>query len=189
MMHVIRVAFIFLFVVLTPALSCTYSLDLPDEALQHLAGAAADPCSICAKQKVKKAFAILNKIFVPGAVIQTDGKCRLVKAGNDAGNGLMLTCYPSESLIASLGPEDQLPQLIFSFYTEQEKLVGISEKDFTAQDPAELFHASKPGTIFEGELKLIPYAYGDGPAYNYFQQANKLQVHCKIVMLRAASLH
>ncbi len=181
-----RVMGILLFVVLA-AVSCPYAFDLPDEAFRHLAGAAADPCSICAKQEMKKAFAILDKRFAPGAVIRTSGECRLVKAGNEAGNGFTLSCYPSERLIGSLGQDDQVPQLVLAFYTGQEKLVGISGKDFTAAEPAELFRAAKPGTVFEGELKLIPYAYGDGPAYNYFPQANKLQVHCIVVSLKAAS--
>lgn len=187
MKHTIRFLIIVPLLALAQGISCCYALDLPDEAFQYLAGAAADPCSICAKQKVKKALSILDKKFVPGTVIRSDGGCRLVKTGSSGLNELAVTCYPSEALVDSLKEGEQPPQLIFAFYTGQDKLIGISDKDCTGKGPADLFHASKQGTVFVGELKLIAYKYGDGPAYNYFQQANRLQVHCIIERLTPVS--
>jgi hypothetical protein len=170
---------------LAQSMSCCYAFDLPEEAFLYLAESATDPCSICAKQKVKKAFGILDKNFVPGTLIRSDGACSLVKTGS--GTDLTLSCYPSVALFESLKEGEVMPQLVFAFYTGEDRLVGISAKDYTDRTLAESFHASKPGTVFDGELKIIPYAYGDGPTYNYFQQANKLQVHCVIVKLTPVS--
>ena len=158
-----------------------YAMDLPDDAFQLFAEATVDPCSICAEQKREKAFHIMNDRFIPGRVIQTDDNCRLIKTGSD--NDLSLSCYPSDALNTSITDDEQLPQVVFSFHTRQKRLVGIAETDYTDAPAADLFHASKPGTVYEGRIIIIPYKYGDGPAYNYFQQSNKLLIHCRVLQL------
>jgi len=175
-----------LFLVLMLALAARYSyaLDLPDDALRLLAEASADPCSICVKQKLEKAFTAMNVRFSPGLVINSDDKCRLVKIDSGDDNELSLACYPPDTLKKSLKEGEEPPQLIFRFYTPGKRLVGICDNDYTSKAIADSYHASKPGTLFEGRIRLIPYKYGDGPTYNYFQQTNKLLIHCRVVQLK-----
>jgi hypothetical protein len=173
----------FLVLMLVLAARYSYALDLPDDALRLLAEASVDPCSICVKQKLEKAFIAMNVRFSPGLVINSDDKCRLVKVDTGDDNGLSMTCYPPDTLKKSLKEGEELPQLIFRFYTPYKRLVGISEDDYTNKTIADLYHAAKPGTVFEGRIRLIPYKYGDGPTYNYLLQTNRLLVHCVVLQL------
>ncbi|MBN2299377.1 MAG: hypothetical protein JXM72_12325, partial [Deltaproteobacteria bacterium] len=170
-----------------PGTTCLHALDLPDDAFVLLAEAAADPCSICAEHKQIKAFEIMNRWFVPGKEIQTDERCLLIKTAAADDNEFSLNCYPSVALNDSLTTGEQPPQIVFTFYTPQKRLVGISETDYTDRPLADLFHASKPGTVYEGRIRLIPYTYGDGPAYIYFQQRHKLMIHCRVLELKPVS--
>ena len=163
--------------------SYSYALDLPEDALRLLAEVSVDPCSICVKQKLVKAFTAMNAGFNPGLVIKSNDKCRLVKVETGDDNVLSMTCYPTDTLKKSLKEGEELPQLIFKFYTPEKRLVGITDNDYTSKAMAELYHASKPGTVFEGRIKLIPYKYGDGPTYNYFPQTNRLLIHCVVLEL------
>ena len=174
---------VFMVIILTTAFFMPYShaLDLPDDAFQLLAQATVDSCLLCAEQKREKAFRILNETLIPGRVIQTDESCLLIKAGSD--NDLSLSCYPSEALIASILQDERLPQVVFSFYTPQNSLVGVSETDYTDAPAADLLHTSMPGTVYEGRIRLIAYKYGDGTTFNYFQQTNKLLIHCRVLQL------
>lgn len=160
------------------------AIELPLDALVLLSEAAAEPCAICAEQKQKKAFAILNRTFVPGTMLKTDAACQLVKKDGSRDPELSLTCFPPAEWKTSL-PEGSVPvHLVFRFHTLAQHLVGITEKDFTGRGAADTFQAAAPGTIFEGRLRIIPYTYGDGPAFNYFLQSNTLQVHCIIEEIR-----
>jgi hypothetical protein len=176
---------IFIMVILVPAffMPQSYAQDLPDEAFQLLAEATIDPCSICAEKNREKAFKILNETFMPGHVIETHSPCRLIKTFSTGENDLTLSCYPSDALAASITGEEQLPQVVFRFHTPNKHLVGIFETDYTDTAAADLFHASKPGTVFEGRISLIPYKYGEGPTYNYFQQTNTVLIHCRVLQL------
>jgi hypothetical protein len=169
------------------AIHCSYALDLPNDALQLLAETTVDPCTICAKQKLKKAFKIMNDRFTPGLVMKSDDSCRLMKSGAGDDNEISLTCYPSNTLFKSIKEGEKLPRIIFTFYTPQKRLVGISDNDYTDKPTADLYHASRLGTVFEGRIKLIPYKYGDGPTYNYFQKTNTLQIHCVVLQLNPAT--
>lgn len=163
------------------------ALELPQDALVLLSEAAAEPCAICAEQERKKAFAILNRSFIPGMMLVTDADCRLLKGEGSRDMELSLTCYPPVNGMKSL-PEGAAPvHLRFRFHTAAQHLVGISAKDFTAAAIVDTYLASAPGTIFEGRLRIIPYPYGDGPAFNYFPQSNTLQIHCMIEELRIKS--
>lgn len=174
-----------MFLVLMLALLARYSyaLDLPDDALRLLAEASVDPCAICVKQKLEKAFTTMNVRFSPGLVINSDDKCRLVKGDTGDDDELLMSCYPPDTLKKSLKEGEEPPQFIFRFYTPEKRLVGISENDYTDKTIADLYHASKPGTVFEGRIKLVPYKYGDGPTYNYLLQTNRLLVHCVVLQL------
>lgn len=159
------------------------AFDFPDKALQLIAEANADPCSICGEKKLKEAFAVMNTKLVPGMIIDAAGSCGLMKRDTDSSYELSLACYPSTELRRSIQGE-MLPDFVFSFYTLEKKLVGIADEDCTKAGTVEVFRAAPPGTVFEGKVRLIPYSYGDGPTFNYFPQANKVQIHCVLLELK-----
>jgi len=179
---------LYLVLILSLMTACSYAFDFPNDALQLLAEAAVDPCSICVKQKLDKAFLVMNARFNPGFFLNTDDTCRLVKVDPGDDNELSLTCYPQPSLKKSLKEGENPPQFFFKFYTPGKRLVGISEKDYTEKTVVDLYNASKPGTIFEGSIKFIPYKYGDGPTYNYFLLTNKLVIHCIVLQLKPVQM-
>lgn len=160
------------------------AVSLPDEAFSLMAEASADPCSICAKQKVEKAFKILAGSFVPGMVVDSDEKCLFKKTGRDDEFELSLSCYPSEALVKILKEGETLPRLVLKFYSQDKHLVGISQEDYTSKTVTELYQSSPNGAIFDGSLRLIQYKYGDGPTYNYFLQEDKLIIHCIVLKLK-----
>jgi hypothetical protein len=162
------------------------AFDLPDEALKLLAQASVDPCSICAKEKSKKAFALLEKVYAPGTVISTDANCRLVKPSSADELDLTITCYPSEVFMQQLSGEEAPPRLVFTFSTEAKHLVGIRPKDFTSDEIARSYAEAKPGTVFEGRLEVAAYKYGDGKGFNYFGERGRLQIHCRVLDLKPA---
>lgn len=160
------------------------ALVLPQDALVLLSEAAVEPCAICAEQERKKAFAILNRTFIPHTVLTTDVGCCLVKGEGSQDLEFSLTCYPPVDGMKPL-PEGATPvHLRFRFHTAAQHLVGISTKDFTAAAIADTYLTAAPGTIFEGRLRIIPYTYGDGPAFNFFPQSDTLQIHCMIEEIR-----
>jgi hypothetical protein len=172
-----------LVLMLTLVARYSYALDLPDDALRLLAEVSVDPCSICIKQKLVKAFTSMDARLNPGLVIKSDDKCRLVKVDPGDDNELSITCYPPDTVKKSLKEGEELPQLIFKFYTPEKRLVGISDNDYTSKALADLYRTAKPGAVFEGRIKLIPYKYGDGPTYNYMLQTNRLLIHCVVLQL------
>ncbi|MCK9264571.1 MAG: hypothetical protein M0R18_12235 [Deltaproteobacteria bacterium] len=182
MIRIPKIAVLLIMTMLLPAVPLLYAHDLPEEPLVLLTKAAEDPCSICAEQNRRQAFRILNEHFVPGREIGGSETCRIMKP--DRENTLVLACYPSSSLKDSLDCSGKATQVVFSIYTPQNRLVGIPESGYTAQDIYDLYRACPAGTVFEGRIRLIEYAYGDGLTFNYFRQANRLQFHCVIVELK-----
>lgn len=166
---------------------CSYALSLPDDALKLLAEAQTEPCSICARQKVEKAFTLMNESLMPGHEITGDNDCLFKKTGNGNENELVLSCYPVEALKKSVKDSGALPQIVFRFYSTQNHLVGISEANYTKTPVTALFRKSPAGTAFSGQVRLILYKYGDGPTFNYFQHTNKLLIHCEILHLEPIS--
>ncbi|MDT8274208.1 MAG: hypothetical protein RRA35_13540 [Desulfomonilia bacterium] len=171
--------------ILTLILSAPYSpaCDLPEQALALIADASVDPCPLCRKHTLNKAFAILNEWFSPGGSIQTDQACRFMKTTPGSDNELSLSCYPSDALIASIDAGAVPPHLVFRFHTEHKHLVGIADTDFTDASYAAHYTASGPNTAFEGRVRFITYRYGDGPSYNYFEQTHRLVIHCMVEQL------
>jgi hypothetical protein len=152
------------------------STNLPEEAFSLLAEAAAQDCTLCAKQMQQEAFHILTDRFKPGDIIKSNDSCLFVRTQQCGPNELMLTCYPAEE-------RGGKPLLSFRFHTAENKLVGIAEKDFTEKRFAEIYQSAPVGVLFTGELEVVPYLYGDGSTYNYHARENILQVHCKIRLL------
>ena len=159
------------------------ALDLPEDALRMIAETTTDPCPICVQRKLEEAFAVLAAKFQPGLVLETDGACRLMKTGPEDVFRLSLTCHPSAGLLQALAEGQKPPDVAFVFYTSEKRLVGISEGDHTEGRIMDVFRGSPPGTVFEGQLKLISYRYGDGPSFNYLPTSNGLLIHCTILRL------
>jgi hypothetical protein len=165
------------------AVQTVHAFDIPEDALRLIAETTIEPCSICARQNMEKAFSILNGRLVPGLVMKSDDGCRLMKTGPGDDNELALSCYPSDAFMKTLKNGEEPPRIVFRFSTPGNRLVGVSERDYTGRDSADLYRTSKPGTEFEGSVRLIHYNYGDGPAYNYFPKTNTLLIHCVILEL------
>lgn len=168
--------------ILLPAVPFLHAHDLPEEPLVLLTEAAEDPCSICAEQKRRQAFRILNEYFVPDLEIGGSETFRMTKP--DREDVLVLACYPSASLRDSLDHSGKATQVVFAIYTPQNRLVGIPASGYTEKAVYDLYQACPAGTVFEGRIRLIGYAYGDGLTFNYFRQANILQFHCVAVELK-----
>jgi hypothetical protein len=178
----VKMLVVVLAALLVPAPAGPGAAELPEAPLVLLAQAAAETCAICAKQTRARAFDLLDERLLPGLEISGRQGCLLVKAGRD--NALSLECYPSGETTASLGEEGEMPEVVFAFYTAGNRLVGIAQEDCTAEETAASYRAYPEGTVFEGRLRLVGYAYGDGLAFNYFQSENRLHIHCVVLELR-----
>jgi hypothetical protein len=165
--------------------STTYAVGLPDDAFSLLAQASSDPCSICARQKVKESFKILTQSYTPGLVVNSDDKCLFIKTGKAEDNEFSLSCYPSETMVKNLKEGEDLPRVVWKFHTRGKHLIGIPPEDFSSEAFSELYRESPEGAVFDGSLRLVLYKYGDGPTYTYLSQENKLIIHCVVVKLRA----
>lgn len=179
-----RTIFVLQVCILAVCPQCSYALDLPDEALRMIAETTTDTCPLCVEQKLKHAFAIMAARLQPGLVLETDDSCRLRKNNPKDDLELSLTCYQAGALRQSISDGQKLPDVVFAFYMPEKRLVGISETDYTDGGTIDEFRASPPGTVFEGKIRLIPYKYGDGPAFNYFPAANRVLIHCVILRLK-----
>ncbi|MFY9397108.1 MAG: hypothetical protein WAR22_01955 [Desulfomonilia bacterium] len=175
-----------LMALLVPAPAVTGAAELPEAPLELLAKAGTETCAICAKQMRKQAIELLDEHLLPGLEISSRPGCLLVKTGRR--NALSLECYPPGEAMGPEGKQGETPEVVFAFYTAGESLVGIAPEDCTAGEIAEVFRAYPEGTVFEGSLRLVGYAYGDGLAFNYFQSENRLQIHCIVLELRPAHL-
>lgn len=162
----------------------SHGIELPEDALGLIAQTTTDPCPICVEQKLNEAFAVMAARLQPGMALETRGDCRLRKADPGEGFELVPTCYPSEALARSTGDGRRLPDVAFVFYPSGRRMVGVSDSDVTDERIADAYRAAPPGAVFEGRVKLIPYRYGDGPAFTYFPRTNRVRIHCVVLELR-----
>jgi hypothetical protein len=175
-----EILFILVFISLVPIRGYG-AFEFPPDVFRLLAETTVEPCSICVKQKLDKAFQNLNKVFPPGKVMEFDDACRLMKTGNSL--GLKPACHPGAN-VKSLKEGEIPPEIVFEFYTDEKQLVGIAGNDLTDEKTAGQYRKAEAGTVFEGRIKLVPYKYGDGPSYNYFPKTNRLIFHCLVLELR-----
>ena len=98
---------------------------------------------------------------------------------------MVMSCYKTRELYRITGEngEEMFPLLTFRFHTKDEHLVGILEEDFTDNKFVQKYRKRTEGRQFNGKIVIIKYQYGDGPAFNYYQALNRVQVHCKILNL------
>ena len=151
-------------------------LTLPEPALRLIAESAAESCSICARQLQDRAYDLLDRDFPLGRFLTTAESCLLLRSSSAEENELVLSCDPAS--------KEPLPFLIFRFHTQARHLVGISAGDFTPDGPAAEYFAARPGTAFEGTLKIIAFRYGDRPSFSYSASRGAIQVHCQLITLR-----
>jgi len=151
-------------------------LTLPEPALRLIAESAAESCSICARQLQDRAYDLLDRDFPLGRFLTTAESCLLLRSSSAEENELVLSCDPAS--------KEPLPLLIFRFHTQARHLVGISAGDFTADGPAAEYFAARPGTAFEGTLKIIAFRYGERPSFSYSASRGAIQVHCQLITLR-----
>jgi len=160
------------------------AFELPEEAFLLIARSAADPCSICAEESMKKAFGILEKAYAPGCRISTDGDCLFVKPPGEGGLDLALSCYPPKGLTERLQDNEAPPAVSFLFHAPEKRLVGISEGDFTRPEIVDAYGKARPGTLFRGRIEIVRYPYGDRAGFNYFKESGRLRIHCRVLELQ-----
>lgn len=148
-----------------------------DQALLLLNESSLETCSICAEQKKRKAFGLLDEALPPGAIIAGDQRCVFTRAAGPGRNEILLACDARP---------DQGPRtpVILRFHTPAQHLIGVSKEDYTEEKTAAEFNSAPPGSRFKGSVVLIDYPYGDGPTYNYHVKTNQLHIHCRIQSLQ-----
>lgn len=147
-----------------------------DHALLLLNEVSQETCSICAEQKKRKAFGLLDEALPPGALIAGDQRCVFIRAPEQSRNEMLLSCDP-------LTDKGVRAPVVMRFHTAGQRLIGVSKEDYTDEAAAEVFNSAPPGTRFTGSVVLIDYPYGDGPTYNYHVTTNQLHIHCRIQSL------
>ncbi len=162
--------------------------EIPRLAFKMLIDSELDSCPMCAKKTQTEALSILNRKYKVGRTLRGTELCGFNRIKECGPNEFVLSCYNKRELYVS--PRDKIrryfPMLIFRFHTENKNLKGIAKDDFTDERFSRLIKGNKRGAVFNGEIQIIGYQYGDGPAYNYFSKKNQIQVHCRILNLRNA---
>lgn len=161
------------------------SFEIPWAAFKLLADSTVETCPLCVTQDRRKAFAILSKEFMVGRRITGDSACGFVKTKECGANEIMLACYKGREFYRDVPEKGKayFPLLKFKSHTDGDHLVGIQKEDYTDSSVAAMLAGATPDEDFEGEITIIPFAYGDGPAYKYNATENTLVVQCKIIRL------
>ncbi len=156
---------------------------IPFNALRMLAESRIDPCPICQKKLQKQALAIITKEVYPGKKIIFTTPCNLMKNQQTKDNELILiTGYDTKVIIN--GTETNLPYIIFKFYTHENHIVGIDEKDYSSKEIQNIYKVLLDSKPVEAEVIAIAYKYSDFASAMYIPERNALIIHCKIVQLK-----
>lgn len=147
------------------------------KGLQILSGIADETCGICVKQQLKNAFGMLNIELKTGKIISTSTTCLFEKSERSGVNELNASCYSNDAACTNY------PLLSFRFHTREVKLVGISLSDLTEKEISSEYEAYPDG-LFEGNVRIIKFQYGDGDSFDYFENTHHLLIHCKILKLK-----
>ncbi|HOS41380.1 MAG TPA: hypothetical protein PLG31_16730 [Spirochaetota bacterium] len=149
----------------------------PTKAIALIAESVDEGCAVCVDDLRKKAFADLAKAFAPGTMVKVQGGCVFVKPKGSTANDLAPACY---------APGANEPRIVFRFYTKGRRLAGIDAGDFTDRQIERTYARAPKSVRFDATVRIIPYKYGDGPAFNYFAKENSIVIHCAVVELKAA---
>ena len=153
------------------------SIERLDQPLLLLNESSQETCSICAEQKKRKAFGLLDEALLPGTVIAGDQRCVFIRASEQSQNEMLLSCD-------SLPDRGFRTPVILQFHTPSQRLIGVSKEDFTDEKTAAEVNSAPRGTRYKGSVVLIDYPYGDGLTYNYHVKNNQLHIHCLIRSLQ-----
>lgn len=146
---------------------------LPAEAFELLTKSTTDSCSACARDHRRQAFQILDDRFWPGLVLRSDSLSRFTMAPG-SGNELVLA--------PGAGAESRLT---FRFHTAADRLVGIAESDMTEESLAARLRSAPEGTLFDGAIEVVGFAYGDGAAFLYHASRNSVEIQCRVLEIAA----
>lgn len=149
-------------------------------SLEPVAGSFSEPCSICVEQNKKSSFQLLNMLLVPGKIISSEAECLFVRTPLCDENEFTLDCY--DPLFFN-NEKKMYPHVVLKFHTSGIHQVGVESADFTSAEVENRFRRLGQNRPFGAQIRLISYKYGDGPAYNYYPQTNKLQVHCTVLKI------
>ncbi|MEW6528143.1 MAG: hypothetical protein AB1444_15920 [Spirochaetota bacterium] len=170
----------FLFPLYSVAQDC---VPISFNALRMLAESRIDPCPICQKKLQKQALGQITKDIYLDRKIVFNSSCSLMKTQQTKDNELMLmTNYDSKIMIN--GAETDLPYIILKFYTHENHIVGIDEKDYTSREIQNMYKNLMYNKPVEAEVTIIPYKYSDFASAMYLPERNALIIHCKIIRLQ-----
>lgn len=151
--------------------------------LRMLAESRIDPCPICQKKLQRQALGQITKDIFPGKKIMFNSSCSLIKTQQTKDNELMLnTDYDSKIMIN--GTETNLPYIILKFYTHENHIVGIDEKDYTSRGIQNMYKNLMYNKPVEAEVIVISYKYSDFASSIYLPERNTLIIHCKVIRLQ-----
>lgn len=156
-------------------------------ALTLIAQSKVEGCSICADKDGKKAVKIIDQAFIPGKTISVAGTSQFIRTAECVNNEFVLSSRPvREKKTLADGSEIELPLVTYRIHTDGDHLAGINRADFTGAEEAKPFAKFRYSKSWkgEGELVLVPYAYGDGKCFIYFPKHNTLQFQCKVVKVK-----
>ncbi|MEJ5363025.1 MAG: hypothetical protein WHV26_13275 [Spirochaetota bacterium] len=170
----------FLFPLYSVAQNC---VPISFNTLRMLAESRIDPCPICQKKLQKQALGQITKDIFPYKKIIFNTSCSLMKTQQTEDNELKLnTDYDSKIIIN--GTETNLPYIILKFYTHENHIVGIDEKDYTSREIQNIYKNLLYNKPVEAEVIVIPYKYSDFATAMYLPERNALIIHCKIIRLQ-----
>lgn len=164
------------------AASRAEEVDIPMVAMRLIAESLLDTCPVCAEQNRKKAYAVIEKGFVPDKEISSTPDCAFIKTEDCGPTEFVSACYASRMPYDGPGgKKGAFPLLVFRFHTAGDHLVGIAFGDYTTEDAASVFNRIGKDSPFDAAVKVIAYRYGDGRSFNYSPKENRLTVHCRVL--------
>lgn len=138
------------------------------DAFETLARSLSDSCAICAERHRKAAFEELGLLFRPGLRIRSAPPSALLRGTGET--------QELELPVAAGGL-----RVTFRFHTALDHLVGVAEEDLTGAALAARWRAMPEGTKLAGTIQVIPFVYGDGPAFLFLPASGHLQIQCKVL--------
>ncbi|HOJ13767.1 MAG TPA: hypothetical protein PLS81_11370 [Deltaproteobacteria bacterium] len=155
-------------------------LEIPKDALLLIEKSRTESCALCARQFRKEAFAILDAALAPGTQIVPAGPCVFEKGASPDVQEFTLSPAPGEDGKAEGGASEHAPEVVFVFHTRARRLVGIPERECTADEVAAAFRGLAPKSGFRGRARLVRFAYGEGRTFTYLVKENRIVIHCRL---------
>jgi len=164
--------------------------ELLDKAYNDICRSYVEMCVDCKKKLRDKAFSVIASVYFPDEEIAASAENKFVINEECQSNEFMLESmvarpkYVNNTGIKYKG-ELFYPTVVFKYYSEKNKLVGINKSDWTNKSIDEKFDALKLSKKpFTGKIKLIAFQYGDKESFNFEVKTNRIVVHCKIIEMQ-----